>query len=182
MIISENSEVIILLKRLEDGRVIDSSTGELMIEEVVYRKANEGVKTYSMPKQSKFEQERTIAWKAKDKFVKLYVDNLREVISELTSSETFAVMSVISYIDYYSNMLKGYDGLPLNTADIATLTGFSEKHTIGLMDSLVTKKIFARNRVGRSYQYFANPFIFTKGNRINATLYAMFKNYKSKKT
>lgn len=172
--------MILLLKRLEDGRIIDTVTGELMVEEIVYRKESEGVKTYTIAKQSKFEEERTIAWKTKDKFVKIYVDSVREVISELTSSETFAVMSVISYIDYYSNMLKGNDKMPLNTADIATLTGFSEKHTISLMDSLVTKKIFARNRVGRSYQYFANPFIFTKGNRINATLYAMFKNYKKK--
>lgn len=173
--------MIKLLQRLSDGRVIDSTTGELMIEELVYRKANEGVKTYSIPQQSKFEEERTIAWQTKDKFVKLYVDNLREIVSELTSAETFIVMSVVSYIDYYSNMLKGKNKQPLNTADISALSGYSDKHTISLMDSLVTKRIFARSRVGRSYQYFANPFIFTKGNRINATLFAMFKNYKSKK-
>jgi hypothetical protein len=95
-----------LLKKLDDGRVIDTITGELMVEEIIYRKSNEGVKTYKIPQQSKFETERTITWKAKDKFVKLYVDNLREIISELTSSETFIVMSVVSYIDYYSNMLK----------------------------------------------------------------------------
>lgn len=172
----------ILLKKLADGTVIDTVTGEVMIEETIYRKSNEGVKTYNIPLQSKFEEERTIAWKTGHKFVKIYVDSVREVIPELTSAETFAVMSVISYIDYYSNMLKAVDKTPLNTADISTITGFSEKHTINLMDSLVTKKIFARTRVGRSYQYFANPFIFTKGNRINATLFAMFKNYKSKKT
>jgi hypothetical protein len=153
-----------------------------MIEELVYHKANEGVKTYPISQQSKFENERTIAWKTKDKFVKLYVDNLKEVVSELTGSETFIVMNVVSYIDYYSNMLKSNDGLPISSNDIGILTGYSEKHISELMDSLVTKRIFARNRVGRNYQYFANPFIFTKGNRINATLYAMFKNYKGKKT
>lgn len=169
-----------MLQRLPDGNVVDTKTGERLTEEIVYLRHNEGVKTFVKPPERSTEKEHTIPWKTKDQFVKLYVDNLRSVVSELTGSETMVMMFMVSYIDYYSNMLRDEDDFPISNKDITRLTGFTERHVNELMDSLVAKRIFARNRVGRSYQYFANPFVFTKGNRINATLYAMFKNYKGK--
>lgn len=166
-----------MLKPLKDGRYMEDTTGEIMVSEMVIHSTNEVITVKKKPDYGYKAQEVTIPWQTKSKFVKLYTDKLREVITILTSSETMVAMYMVSYIDYYSNMLKRPDGLPVSNKDIAEDSGFSEKHITELMKSLVSKKIFARTEVGRGYQYFANPYIFTKGNRINATLYAMFKNY-----
>jgi hypothetical protein len=169
-----------LLKPIDGNKMVNTKTGEILYPETVYRSANEVIKICEAKNNNM--TEKRIPWKTKDKFIKLYVDNLREIISELTGTETMVTMFIIPYIDYYSNMLKSSSGFPISNSDIVKISGFSEKYVSEIMDSLVTKRIFSRNRIGRGYQYFANPFIFTKGNRINATLFDMFKNYKHQKT
>lgn len=167
-----------MLKPLADGRFMEDTTGEIKIQTVTIHSTDEVVSVKKKPEYGYKAQEPTIPWQSKSKFVKLYTDSLREVIEVLTNTEVMVSMYMVSYIDYYSNMLKRADGLPVSNKDIAVDSGFSEKHITDIMKSLVSKRIFARTEVGRGYQYFANPYIFTKGNRINATLYAMFKNYR----
>jgi hypothetical protein len=166
-----------LLKRLEDGRVIDSVTGEVMIEELIFRRNNEYVKVQQVKKKQDEQVEDKIAWKIGDHFVKLYIDNICAVVNSLTGTEVWIAMLLAQYIKPISNMV-AINNNPVNNADIMIITGYKEQHVIDLMKSLVNKRIFSKNRVGRSNQYFANPFIFTRGNKINATLYDMFKNYK----
>jgi hypothetical protein len=120
----------------------------------------------------------TIPWGKDMTFVKLFDDYFPKVSLEL-SGGAVAVMTMLStYIAYESGMIcsrtKDY---PLNNHDIERITQLSEKTVSKLMDELVESKVFCRNHVGRSWQYFANPYIFCRGARINKTLEAMFKDY-----
>ena len=42
---------------------------------------------------------------------------------------------------------------------------------------MVDIKLLYRGETGKGYQYFVNPHIFFKGQKINDTLKAMFKDY-----
>jgi hypothetical protein len=77
-------------------------------------------------------------------------------------------------------MLKKRNGFPLDLFDIAEITNLHHKTISKVMIGLVNKKVFYKGRTGikNSCQFFANPFIFSKGKYINKTLYAMFKDYK----
>ena len=66
---------------------------------------------------------------------------------------------------------------PLDNVDIKNMIKKSEQTVTLIMEKLINKRILSRNKVGRSYQYFANPYIFFKGKFINKTLIAMFKKY-----
>jgi len=166
-----------MLKRLDNGKIIDDITGEEIIEELVFRRKNEIIKVHKVKEKRIEPVEEKIKWKTGEHFVKLYVDNIGAVVSSLTGTEAWIAMLLAQYIKPISNMV-AINGNPISNSDISHMSGYSEKHIINLMDSLVTKRIFSRNRIGRSYQYFANPFIFTRGNLINSTLYDMFKNYR----
>jgi len=46
--------------------------------------------------------------------------------------------------------------------------------------SLAKKDIIYRGKNSKNRQYFVNPWLFCKGNRINKVLKTMFKNYRIK--
>jgi hypothetical protein len=126
------------------------------------------------------ESEGNVLWKPEDEFIKIFPDELNRIAFNLTGAETLTLMRLLCYIDFISGMLKKQDKTPLANADIISITGFSKVTVIEIMDNLVIKRVLSRNKVGRAYQYFANPYIFFKGRYINPTLIAMFKDYKKK--
>ena len=120
----------------------------------------------------------TMVWE-NGSFIKVFRDNYMKAANALSSTTAVAVASMLSnYIAYRSNLLcKREERYPLNNLDIQDITGLSNKTVVKVMDELVQKKVFARANVGHSYQYYANPYIYVCGTRINKTLQAMFKNY-----
>lgn len=120
----------------------------------------------------------TTPWNA-GPFIKVFRDNYMKAANGLSTTTAVAVASMLSsYIAYRSNLLcNREERYPLNNTDIQEITGLSKKTVIKVMDELVQKKVFARANVGHSYQYYANPYIYVCGTRINKTLQAMFKNY-----
>lgn len=129
------------------------------------------------------EQDRVL-WQPEKKFVKVFPDELANVVTmlddegkRLSGAELAIVMLLMGYISYNSGMLVKGGGNPVSQSDIERLTGFNRITVVKSMDKLVRKKVFARNKVGKSYQYFANPYIFFRGRFINATLVDMFKSY-----
>ena len=44
--------------------------------------------------------------------------------------------------------------------------------------SLIDKDILYKGKNSKNVQYFVNPWLFCKGNRINKVLKTMFENYK----
>lgn len=178
-----------MLKRLEDGRIIDTVTGEVMTEQTVYLLPNETLKIINMEKLaiSKGVNKRVAKkildpnlerWKRGYQYTKVFSDTMRIVGKELTPTECKVIMLLMSYIRYDSGMLATLKGNPITNDDIVKMVDMSLRTVSDVMTGLVTKKIFAKTRVGVCNQYFANPYIFLRGNYINKTLKAMFKNYK----
>lgn len=130
------------------------------------------------------EEQDRVLWQPEKKFVKVFPDELANVVTmlddegkRLSGAELAIVMLLMGHISYNSGMLTKGGGNPVSQSDIEKITGFNRITVVKSMDRLVRKKVFARNKVGKSYQYFANPYIFFRGRFINATLVDMFKTY-----
>ena len=120
----------------------------------------------------------TVPWGENMPFVKMFTGFLPEIALKLSGGAAVVALGLSRYIAYGSNLLcKRSSNNPLNNEDIIEITNYTKRQVIRIMDELVKEKIFARTKVGTNYQYYANPYIFSKGARINKTLEAMFKNY-----
>jgi hypothetical protein len=117
-------------------------------------------------------------WKSGFQYTKVFSYAMGVVGKELSGSECKVIMLLLGYIRYDSGMLATLKGNPLTNQDIIPIVNMSKRTVSDIMDGLVKKRIFARNRVGVCNQYFANPYIFLRGNYINKTLKAMFNNYR----
>lgn len=125
-------------------------------------------------------EEQREAWRTGDVFIKLFTSDIVDIVDDLTGAEAFALFSIIPYISYETGMLTmgaTSNKRPITNADICHVIKKAESNVTIIMDKLVLKRILSRNKVGRSYQYFANPYIFFKGKYINKTLIAMFRKY-----
>lgn len=113
------------------------------------------------------------------KFVKICIDCIPRLSELLTGSALGTMLALTPYIQYNSNIIaKNNSGRPLKNSDVERIMRYSNKTVKVIMDELVDKRVLFRGRTGTSYQYYANPYIFTKGRRINKTLEVMFKGYK----
>jgi hypothetical protein len=118
-------------------------------------------------------------WTPEEDFIKIYPDALNKISFRLSGSETLTLFKLIPHINYQSGMLMR-EKRPLISKDIIELTGFSKVTVISIVERLVEERILAKTRVGRTYEFFVNPYIFFKGKYINHTLLDMFKDYKKK--
>ena len=109
-------------------------------------------------------------------FTKVFPD-LSEVVDDLSSPSAKFLCKLIGYVRYTSNLIAYPNGVPLTHKNISEIMRCSMVTTKRVMSELVDKKVVARCRVGKSYKYFANPYIFCKGESFNATLVEMFKSY-----
>lgn len=124
----------------------------------------------------------TIPWMKGVQFIKVFRSNFLQIAPKLSGGAVVVMSMIAPYIAYRSNLVckgaNGNNGAPLNNEDIEEVTGYSKPTVIKIMDELVTHKVLARTKVGHSYQYYANPYIYCCGTRINKTLEAMFRTYK----
>ena len=118
-----------------------------------------------------------VIWRPEDDFIKLYPDALNRISFRLSGAEAMTLIRLIPFIDYQSGMLKK-DKKPLLSKHIIEMTHYSKVTVIGIMEKLVDERILSKNRVGRTFEFFVNPYIFFKGKYINNTLLDMFKDYK----
>ncbi len=112
----------------------------------------------------------------KREFTKVFKD-LSEIVDDLSSPAAKFLCKLIWYVRYTSNLIAYPNGVPLTHKNISEIMKCSMVTTKRVMSELVDKKVVARCRVGKSYKYFANPYIFCKGASFNATLVEMFKSY-----
>lgn len=120
-------------------------------------------------------------WIPEDNFVKVFPQELLNISKRLSGLEMGVLLYLVPFISYQTGMLTmgRTSGIrPINQTDITGLTQLSNKTVSDIMEGLVKKRILSRNKVGRSYQYFANPYVFFKGQYINKTLKAMFETYR----
>ena len=142
--------------------------------------------------QIEFLQEHEI-WKPKENFVKVYdsgIDSILDNISDkdackLSGMDCKLLLKLIRYISYESGMLtktgKNDSRYALKNEDIVKMTGIRAQTISSCMGHLVELSILSKNKYGAQYQYYANPYIFFRGKRINKMLKDMFKKYASMK-
>ena len=106
-------------------------------------------------------------WNPEQNFIKVFPEALKDVAHILSGTEMLIIIHMMPYISYQTGMLtktgNNDDRYPVTQKDIESITSLSKSAVGTLMESLVTKRVYSRNRIGKSYQYFANPYIFFKG-------------------
>lgn len=117
-------------------------------------------------------------WKV-EHFYKGNAAEMKKLMEELTPSEKALLFSIAVYVGYEDCCLKHDNGNELTTNDLIRLSGLGRSTTFETINSLIQKDILYKGRnSSKNRQYFINPWIFCKGNRINKVLKTMFKNYK----
>lgn len=166
-----------MLRQLPDGRYIDDETGETVERQEVFLRPGEDCKVY---KKKTNADDNYIPWGKGRPFVKLFIDYMPQLGLKLSGGALAIAFRLSEYIRYGSNLVAHHNGHPISNSDIQEMMGYSEKTVVKLMQELVDEMIFFRGRTGRSYQYYANPYLFSRGTVINSTLAAMFKGYPDK--
>ena len=114
-------------------------------------------------------------------FYKANTEELQLISKELSQNEKAFLFSIAPYISFDSNILqigKGRKADDIGTEDLIGITGMSRSVLYYTIDLLHKKDIIYKGKNSRNRQFYINPWLYCKGNRINKVLRDMFKNYK----
>lgn len=111
-------------------------------------------------------------------FYKGNIEELRKNMNRLDVYEKAFLFSIVPYIGYEDCCLKyPSNGIELRFDKLVEVSGMSRSKVSDVINSLVEKDIMYKGKNSNTMQYFVNPWLFCKGNRINKVLKTMFKNY-----
>lgn len=120
------------------------------------------------------------SWDIKE-FYKANTEELQLISKELSQNEKAFLFSIAPYISFDSNILqigKGRKAEDIGTEDLIEITGMSRSILYQTIELLHKKDIIYKGKNSRNRQFYVNPWLYCKGNRINKVLRDMFKNYK----
>lgn len=121
----------------------------------------------------------TQVW-AMEHFYKGNTDENRKQMKNLNVYEKAFIYSIVTYVGYEDCCIKYDNGKCLDFDDLVELSGMSRGKCSSTIMSLISKDIVYKGRCSKGIQYFVNPWMFCKGNRINKVLKTMFRNYRVK--
>jgi hypothetical protein len=121
--------------------------------------------------------EKTDMWKIEN-FYMGNIDELQKWMDDLTTVEKAFLFSIVPYISYEDCCIKFNNNTDIGTEDLVKISGLSRGKTYEVISSLNKKDIIYKGENSKSRQYFINPWLFCKGQRLNKVLKTMFKNYK----
>jgi DNA-binding MarR family transcriptional regulator len=158
------------------GHLVDGDTGQITTD--LYE-GDRIVRDGSIKhlRQTKGKAQALLEWNL-EHFLKAHIPELKLWIKDLSQAEKAFLFSIQPYISYEDCHLQHGNGVDIGTEDLMKITGMSRPAVYKVIDSLVDKDILYRGRNSKNRQYFVNPWLFCKGNRINKVLRTMFKNYK----
>lgn len=113
-----------------------------------------------------------------ESFLKANIPEVKLLSKELSQSEKAFLFSVAPYVSFDDCHLEYENKTDIGTEDLVKISNMSRSVAYKTIDSLIAKDILYKGKNSTSRQYFVNPWIFCKGNRINKVLKTMFKNYK----
>jgi hypothetical protein len=113
-----------------------------------------------------------------ENFLKTHIAEVRLWMDELSQAEKAFLFSIVPCISFEDCHLQFDNGADIGTEDLIKVTGLSRGLVYQTIESLVKKDILYKGKNSKNRQYFVNPWLFCKGNRINKVLKTMFKNYK----
>lgn len=113
-------------------------------------------------------------------FVKCNSLELEKVMRELKPSEMKLLICMVNRVEYKSNcVVFGRNRTPTEEF-IAEWCNVSVRSVSDALKGLVKKMLIAKVLVGegkKQNQYYVNPWLVTKGRKVNATLKSMFREY-----
>lgn len=112
----------------------------------------------------------------KESFVKAYVRPMIDLGNSLTGAEMNLVYYMLPYLNYCNGMITANNGRPLAKEKIVRDLGVNKRQIEKLIKNLKDKQVIGIHKTGHEVQYFMNPWLFMKGQKINRTLHVMFKN------
>ncbi|SHJ92749.1 hypothetical protein [Paramaledivibacter caminithermalis] len=114
------------------------------------------------------------------KFTKSFHSKLNDIRNEfgLSTAEMGVIFTLSFHIGYEDNLLYHENGTPLKKRDLYKILDLAHNAVDKYINSLVDKGILAKVKVKRSVNYYLNPYIFYRGNRIDNTLLNMFNKAK----
>lgn len=122
--------------------------------------------------------ERTEEWRIEN-FYKGNVDEIVEWIQDLTMAERAFLFSIAPYISYEDCHLQYRNKRDIDIKDMVKVTGLSKNTVYTVTKSLLSKDILYQGENSSNIrQWFVNPWLFCRGQRVNKVLKTMFKNYK----
>jgi hypothetical protein len=151
------------------GIVLHPETGEILNE--LY----EGDRT--VRKQSIDYLKNVQEWKIEHYF-KGHENEIKKWMKDLNMSEKALLFSIVPYISFNDCHLQYENGIDIGTEDLVKLSGMARGTVYETIHSLIKKDILYKGKNSKGRQYFINPWLFCKGNRINTVLQTMFKNYR----
>lgn len=118
-----------------------------------------------------------MGWNLKH-YSKVNTDELRLLLPELSKNERIVLFSLLPYVGYDNCLLKHMNGKPLNIESIANISDLSISTTEKTVNSLREKYILCKEKINKNVQYYINPWICSRGSKLDGTLKMKFKNYK----
>ncbi|NLB78071.1 MAG: hypothetical protein GX796_04275 [Clostridiaceae bacterium] len=161
--------------------VVNTETGEIEHElqkgDRIVRKNSVESLIKKQRKDKDTEQRVTLEWNLEN-FFKVHVPEMRLWMKDLSQTERAFLFSITTYVSYEDCHLQYDNGADIDSEDLVAITGLSRSVVYQTINSLVNKDILYKGRNSVNRQYFANPWLFCKGNRVNKVLKTMFKNYR----
>lgn len=121
----------------------------------------------------------TQIWKI-DNFYKGNIEEVRKQMESLSTYEKAFLFTIVTYVGYEDCCIKHDNGNCLGFDDLVLLARMGRTKTQETINSLIKKDIMYKGRNSKGIQYFVNPWLFCKGQRIQSVLKTMFKNYRIK--
>jgi hypothetical protein len=157
----------------ERGVIVNYDTGEIMGE---LREGDRIVR-----KETSDFLDKSEVWNI-ERFFKGSVGELKKMNKDLNIYEKAFLFSISPFIGYYDCCLQHDNGRCMDIDAMVIVSGMSRSMVYDVIKSLGKKDILYKGKNSREVQFFINPWLFCKGNRINSVLKTMFKNYKVKVT
>jgi len=163
------------------AHVVSIETGEITTEiyegdSILRNESKEAHRKFKDDEKNKKPIE-TLIWNMSN-FMKMNTMEVRLWMDDLTQAEKAFLFSVVPCVSYDDCHLQTYDGRDAGTEDLVRITKLSRALVYETIRTLIQKDILYKGKNSKNRQYFVNPWIFCKGNRINKVLKTMFKNYK----
>lgn len=114
-------------------------------------------------------------------FVKLY-ESFFDIIGELNASELRVCLELFLNTRYKSGIIAYENGNVINSSDIAKKVEIDVRSSQRILKSLCDKEIICREKIGKGYVYYMNPFICVRGSSAYKSLVDKFKNSKFNKS
>lgn len=161
--------------------VLETDTGEILSnfnegDRILRKESADYYRSFKRKQRKELEEYQD--WKI-DNFYKGNIEELRKNMQKLDVYEKAFLFSVVPYTGYEDCCLKyPENGKELKFDTLVKISGISKGKLSQVINSLVEKDILYKGKNSNMTQYFVNPWLFCKGNRINKVLKTMFKNYK----